>query len=73
MNNTPPEMTRAPEGDYRVWSIDMPFRKDGAPVAGTMGSTIKRVLVIEAETFKRLIDEHPSLQTARFDVGEFGP
>ena len=56
---------------YTIWSVATPFRKDGTPVMGNMGSTIKSVVVMESATFKRILAEHPSLQTAQFNVGTF--
>lgn len=56
---------------YRIWPTPIPFRKDGTPVVGNFGPTIRQVVIIEAETFKRLIAEHPSLTTARFEVAEY--
>lgn len=54
---------------YTVWSMFAPFRKDGAPVMGSFGQSVRSVVVMEAETFRRLIREHPELQTAVFRVG----
>ena len=53
---------------YRFWIETMPFRKNGTPVVGTMGGQIRTVIVMEAETFQRMIREHPSLQAASFET-----
>lgn len=56
---------------YRLWSLDAPFRKNGTPVIGTMGSSVRRVVVMEAATFQRMVKEYPALATARFEVGSY--
>ena len=56
---------------YCIWPETMPFRKNGTPVVGTMGSGFRSVVIMEAETFKRLMREHPSLATAQFEVAEY--
>jgi hypothetical protein len=38
---------------------------------GTCGRSIRRVVVMEAATMKRLIAEHPTLRDAEFSVGSF--
>jgi hypothetical protein len=53
---------------YTIWATLAPFRKNGTPVIGNMGSTVKDVVVMESETFRRLVREHPSLATAEFSV-----
>lgn len=58
-------------GEYTLWSMVCPFRKNGTPVLGTMGSTLRNVIVMESETFKKLVADHPSLATAQFRVGTF--
>lgn len=55
----------------RMWIMECPFRKNGTPVLGSMGRTIRRVVVMEAETFKALLDAHPSLKEQQFNVGTF--
>ncbi|HET8777959.1 MAG TPA: hypothetical protein VFN76_09900 [Candidatus Limnocylindria bacterium] len=59
-------VARAP---YTMWSMAAPFRKNGTPVVGTMGSSIRSVVIMEAETFKRLVAENHDLETAEFRVG----
>ena len=56
---------------YRIWPEHMPFRRNGTPVVGNMGSGYRAVVIMERETFKRLIDEHPSLATAQFEVAQY--
>jgi hypothetical protein len=53
-----------------MWILECPFRKDGSPVLGTMGSSVRRVVVFEAETFKQLLEDHPTLKVQKFRVGE---
>lgn len=48
------------------------FRKDSTPVLGNMGSRIGRVVVIPAQTWHRLLAEHPTLGAAAFRVGDLG-
>jgi hypothetical protein len=57
---------------YRMWVATTTFRKDGMPVLGTMGSTHKRVVVIEVETFQRMLREHPTLKadTTIFELAD---
>jgi hypothetical protein len=55
---------------YRIYPIDMPFAKTGWPVAGNFGARARRVVVMDAITFQRMVKEHPSLATARFEVAE---
>lgn len=56
---------------YRIWAAHCPFRKSGSPVLGTMGSRIEEVIVIRVETWKRLCEDVPQLQTTLFEVGTF--
>lgn len=55
---------------YRIWALHCPFRKNGTPVLGTMGSTIQGVIVIQVETWRRMVREIPALAAAPFEVGE---
>lgn len=54
---------------YRIWTLLCPFRKDGWPVLGTMGRSIEGVVIFKADEWKRLMQDHPSLATAQFEVG----
>lgn len=56
---------------YTLWALDAPFDKHGVPRMGTVGQSIRRVVVMDAETFKRLIAEHPELQKAEFRIGRY--
>lgn len=56
---------------YRIWPELAPFRKNGTPVVGTMGSTFRRVVIMDAEDFKRLVRENPDLATAKFEIAEY--
>lgn len=57
---------------YRIWQGLCAFRKDGSPVAGTMGSTHRSVVVMHVDTFKRMLDEHPTLKAddVVYEMGE---
>lgn len=52
-----------------IWVLPCPFRKDGAPVLGTMGSTVDNVVVMRTETWAQLCKEIPALGTMKFRVG----
>ena len=56
---------------YRIWATHCPFRKNGSPVLGTMGSTVDGVIVMRVTTWKRLVADVPQLQTMMFEVGTF--
>lgn len=62
-----PENGEAPP--FTIWALHCPFRKEGSPVLGNMGSSIRGVIVMEAETWKQLCEAHPSLKTQQFRVG----
>jgi hypothetical protein len=53
-----------------IWMGTTAFRKEGTPVLGNMGRTARRVVIIDAPTWNRLMREHPTLATAHFRVGE---
>lgn len=55
---------------YPIWNLEAPFTKTGFPVVGSFGRTIRPVIIMEVETFQRLVKEHPSPETAQFKVGE---
>jgi len=57
---------------YKIWSLPTPFDKHGAPVMGTVGATVRHVVVFETAEFKRLLNDHPSLATAQFLLGAYG-
>lgn len=54
---------------YTMWSFQWPFDKHGVPVRGNSGRTIRPVVIMEADTFKRMLSEHESLGAAQFRVG----
>ena len=56
---------------YTIWAMPTTFRKSGSPIMGTIGASVRHVVVMEAETFKRLVAENPNLATAEFRVGTF--
>lgn len=55
---------------YRIWMMHCPCRKTGSPVVGTFGRTIQPVVIMRMETWTRLCQDVPQLQTTMFDVGE---
>lgn len=61
----------APPPPPRIWSMAMPFRKDGTPVVGTMGREIKSVVIMTRETWLKLCKEIPQLGTTKFEIGEW--
>jgi hypothetical protein len=62
-------LPEAPES-YTIWMVTAPFNKHGVPLMGRSGASARRVVVMDGDTFKRLIAEHPSLATAQFRTGE---
>lgn len=54
----------------RIWALMAPFRKTGWPVVGTFGATMRPVIIMETETWKRLCAEIPALANTEFEVGE---
>lgn len=52
-----------------IWALHCPFRKDGAPVMGSFGRTIKPVIVMEMETWIWLCKNIPQLAAKQFRVG----
>jgi hypothetical protein len=55
----------------RIWAAHCPFRKTGSPVLGTMGSSIKPVVVMTMDTWNKLCADVPALQTMQFEEGTF--
>lgn len=53
-----------------IWMGTTAFRKEGTPVLGNMGRSHGRVVIIDAPTWRRLLEEHPTLKAAHFRVGE---
>lgn len=47
-----------------------PTRKDGSPVLGNFGKGMGQFVIIDMATWKKLCADHPTLQTARFRVGQ---
>lgn len=62
-NRTQPEA-------YTIWTMTLPFAKDGAPVASNHGATLRDVVVIENATFQRILAEHPELNGAAFRMAD---
>jgi hypothetical protein len=59
------------EKPYTMWVAHCPFRKNGSPVLGNMGSSIKGVVVMTTDEWKRLCADVPQLATTQFNVGSF--
>ena len=55
----------------RIWVLHCPFKKTGVPVLGTFGATIRPVVVVPLETWKRLCAEIPELAAQQFEVGSY--
>lgn len=53
----------------RIWVLHCPFRKTGSPVLGTFGRTVEPVVIMRMETWKKLCEDVPQLQTTQFEVG----
>lgn len=66
----PPEPPAVADS-FTIWAMDCPFRKAGSPVLGTMGSSIRRVIVIEMDEWQRMNDAIPQLATTQFRVGTY--
>lgn len=56
---------------FRIWPEHCAFRKNGTPVVGTMGSTIRQVIIIDTATWKRMVGEIPGMATAQFEVPNY--
>ena len=54
---------------YVCWVLEMPFDKQGAPFSGLSGRSVRAVVVMEPETFKRMIEDNPSLRQCEFKIG----
>lgn len=69
---TPPPRDGSPQDSpYTIWALDCPLNKRGVPVMGNFGGRWRRVVVIESETWTRLIAEVPGMATAQFRVGSY--
>lgn len=55
-----------------IWGMSCPFNKQGVPVVGNFGRSIRTVVIMPVETWTRLCKEHPSLGAQKFNVGTFG-
>lgn len=53
-----------------IFNVMCPFRKDGSPVIGSVGSTVRGVIIIEITEWKKLLEAVPELKTQKFKVGE---
>ena len=61
--------TSLPAPIYRIWVAHCPFKKNGFPSLGTFGKSIKPVVIISMETWNKLCQDVPQLQTTQFEVG----
>lgn len=68
---TTPPAAPVPTPKFRIWALHCPFRKNGTPVLGTFGGSIRGVVIFEMETWNRLCKEIPQLQTTEFEVGHY--
>lgn len=55
---------------YRVYFASTPFRKNGTPVVGASGSSVRRVVIIDGEEFTRLMTDFPALKDVKFEALE---
>jgi hypothetical protein len=55
----------------RIWVMHCPFRKTGSPVLGTFGATTKPIVMMTLDTWKKLCQDVPALQTTQFEVGSY--
>ena len=69
---TPREPTMAESKlDFTMHTAFCPFRKDGTPVVGTMGSTARHVVLMESDDFKRLLKLIPADVLAKQTFGHY--
>lgn len=54
---------------FRIWVTPMLFKKNGFPALGSFGASESTVVIFKMETWKRLCEEVPQLQTTQFEVG----
>ena len=59
------------ETPVTMWVAHCPFRKNGSPVLGTMGSRIDTVMLFTSAEWKRLCEQVPALATTQFRVGTY--
>jgi hypothetical protein len=52
-----------------IWAFHCPFRKEGSPVLGSFGATVRPVVILPMETWTRLCREIPALGAMQFNVG----
>jgi hypothetical protein len=71
--STEQEAPTTPAKPITLWSIACPFRKTGSPVVGTMGTSIRDVVVMEADEWKRMLRLIPAdvLEKTQFNVGSY--
>jgi len=62
-------MSESETKPIRMWVMECPFRKTGSPVLGTFGARSQNVVIFTLESWKRLCQVVPQLQTTMFDVG----
>ncbi len=61
--------SQLPAGAYRVWVTHCLFKKNGFPSLGTFGASEAPVVIMTMETWTRLCQDIPQLQTTQFEVG----
>ena len=55
----------------RIWAMHCPFRKTGSPVLGSMGTSVRPVIVMTMETWYALCQRFPEIQTMQWEVGTY--
>lgn len=53
---------------YRIWFATTPFRRNGTPVVGSSGSSLRRVGIIDGDEFSRLLTDFPALKDVKFEA-----
>lgn len=52
-----------------IWVVQCPMKKSGFPSLGSFGVRIEPLVIMHMETWKRLLEAHPTLKTQEFNVG----
>ena len=60
-----------PETPVTMWAAHCSFRKNGSPVLGNWGSTVRQVVLFDMAEWKRLCEQVPALATTQFRVGTY--
>lgn len=65
-SDSPTASTNKP---IRIWAFHCPFRKNGSPVLGSFGATVRPVVILPMETWTKLCRDIPALGATQFEVG----